>query len=89
MKVKKLNRVLQCYVCKLKMKFDKVSNLRRHMKLHGPFVESYTCAECGLQFQNKQNLKHHWSNKHGQAEPKFTKSTRISKGILKIDSNDE
>lgn len=63
MKIKK-TRSLQCYICKIIMKCDKMSNLRRHLKLHGPFIDSFQCDNCGRQFQNKNNFKNHAKKKH-------------------------
>lgn len=57
-------RTLECYVCKTVMKCNKVSNLRRHIRLHGPLVKCFKCLECGTNFQNKSNMKTHWSRAH-------------------------
>lgn len=58
------NRILECYLCRIVMKCNKVSNLRRHMTLHGPIVECIKCMECGSKFQNKSNMKTHWTRVH-------------------------
>lgn len=64
---KSKNRILECYLCKSVMKCNKVSNLRRHIRLHGPLVQCFECLECGIKFQNKSNLKTHWSKKHSNS----------------------
>lgn len=58
------NRVLECYLCKITMKCNKVSNLRRHMALHGPIVNCIKCMVCGTYIQNKSNMKTHWIRAH-------------------------
>lgn len=80
---KNQNRILQCYICKLFVKF-KVSNLRRHMRLHGPIVDCYKCTECGTKFQTKVNLISHWSKRHTNlGNPKFKKAKRAAKRMQK------
>lgn len=77
------NRLLQCYICKMFVKL-KVSNLRRHMKLHGPIVDCYECVECGTKFQTKISLKSHWSKHHkNRGNAKFKKAKRAAKCMQK------
>lgn len=78
MRKKVENRVLQCYLCKLIVK-NKVSNLRRHIKLHGPKVECIKCLECNATFQSKSNFKTHWARKHNDvADVKMQVGSRKS-----------
>lgn len=62
--MKKIDRILQCYLCRSITKSNKVSNLRRHIRLHGPIVKYYKCLQCGAKFQNKSNMKIHWNRIH-------------------------
>lgn len=62
-------RTLQCFLCHVQFG-NKVSNLRRHIRLHGPFVTLTKCPECGKSYQNKENYKSHWIAKHtGTTKP--------------------
>lgn len=72
MKPKKIES-FECYLCHTKLK-SKLSNLRRHMKLHGPDIKSFKCSLCSNQFQTKSNLLVHWNSKHcsPQETPQFT-----------------
>lgn len=76
-------RLLQCYMCHIFIK-KSISNLRRHMRLHGPKVNCIKCLACGLKLQNKGNLIIHWSRKHKDMgdEPKMRNSKRFAKGRL-------
>lgn len=58
------NRILECYLCHTVFKFNKMSNLRRHIRLHDPRVKYFGCLECGKKFQNKSNFKNHWKKIH-------------------------
>lgn len=83
------NRSLECYLCKLSIK-STVSNLRRHIKLHGPFVKCYTCLGCKKNFQNVSNLSCHWVLKHETLgfQPKMRVSTRRAKSELISELNE-
>lgn len=72
------DRTLKCYLCKIVMKCNKVSNLRRHMRLHGPFVQCFKCCECGTNFQNRSNMKIHWSRIHKDLADKNVPPKMIS-----------
>lgn len=69
MRKKVANRTLECFLCHQVLK-DKVSNLRRHMKLHEPDVKGVKCSECDKTFQNKSNFKTHWLRRHHNQQPK-------------------
>lgn len=58
-----VRKLFECYFCHKDFK-SKKSNLLRHLKLHGPIVKRYRCQECRKSFQNKQNYKRHWTEKH-------------------------
>lgn len=58
------NRILECYLCHIQLKSNKLWNLRRHINLHGPFVDMTKCSECGKTYQNVDNYKVHWYAKH-------------------------
>lgn len=67
----------------------KVSNLRRHMKLHGPYVECVKCLECDETFQSKNNLKTHWLRRHknlafANIPAKMVPTTRKAKRMLRV-----
>lgn len=80
---KKENRTLQCYLCRMILKGNKLSNLRRHMRLHGPATKCFKCLVCKNTFQNKSNLKQHWQRKHQTLAdniiPKMKITTRNAK----------
>lgn len=83
---KKKKRLLQCYLCSVFIK-SSISNLRRHIRLHGPIVCCFKCSGCGEKYQNKANLEVHWAKKHkadlgGMAQ--MTKSERLATGIVVI-----
>lgn len=61
--LKKKKRSLQCYLCRVFIK-SSISNLRRHMRLHGPVVCCFQCSGCDKKYQNKANLAAHWVKKH-------------------------
>lgn len=61
---KSQNRILECYLCHKTITGNKMSNLRRHFRLHGPFVDCYKCLECNSTFQNPSNFKNHFKRKH-------------------------
>lgn len=84
------NRILECYLCRMIIK-NKVSNLRRHINLHGPQVDCFKCCECNCKFQNKNNLKVHWRRKHKDCiaskkpvkmVPTSRESNRMSNSII-------
>lgn len=73
------NRVLECFHCHKIIKGKKISNLRSHIKLHGPFVDRLKCLECPQTFQTKGNLKQHWSRKHAHlVEIKVMPTSRMA-----------
>lgn len=62
MKPKKIES-FECYLCHIQLK-SKLSNLRRHIKLHGPNIKLFKCAVCKKGYQTKSNLRVHWNDKH-------------------------
>lgn len=83
---KKKKRFLQCYLCSIFIK-SSISNLRRHIRLHGPIVCCFECSGCGEKYQNKANLEVPWAKRHkadlgGVAQ--MTKSERHATGIVLI-----
>lgn len=77
MKPKKIES-FECYLCHTELK-SKLSNLRRHMKLHGPEIKSFQCTKCSKRYQTKSNLLVHWNSKHRspQEQPKFDFKTEF------------
>lgn len=74
------NRIFECCFCHIKIK-NKISNLRRHMRLHNPRVKCFKCLECLKKYQNKQNFQIHWANNHAElGDPKVVQAVRKSKG---------
>lgn len=77
------SRILECFICHIQLG-AKMSNLRRHMKLHSPFITVKKCPECGRIYQNKENYKTHWHAKHQgppqnpQSVPSRAKSTNCN-----------
>lgn len=85
MRVKKENRILECFLCHNIIK-NKISNLRRHIQLHDLFVTCYKCLECHKTLQNKNNMKIHWTNVHknlhmANVAPRMIETTRKSKSM--------
>lgn len=90
MKRKVANRILECFLCHTIIKGDKISNLRRHIRLHYPKTNCVRCEICKTTFQNKTNGKVHWMKKHANsygAAPKMTSTTRKTKRKQKFERN--
>lgn len=68
MKQKSKNWILECFLCHSTF-HNKVSNLRRHIRLHDSSNTCFECLGCHNTYQNKQNLKKHWIQKHSKIEP--------------------
>lgn len=86
---KQKKRLLQCYLCRVFIK-SSISNLRRHIRLHGPVVDCFKCLGCGEKYQNKANLAAHWVKKHKAnlgEEAQMIKSERVPKGIISKNVN--
>lgn len=87
----KKKRILECYLCRRVLRGQKMSNLRRHIRLHGPFVKCSKCLECGKTFQNATNLRQHWKRFHeiDGIEPKMMSVSRKAKPfhIVEVRSN--
>lgn len=72
-------RILQCNLCRTIIR-GSFSNLKRHVRLHGPKVNCQICEECGKSYQNWSNLRKHWENVHDKnIAPKGRQSTRNAK----------
>lgn len=84
----KKSRFLECFLCRRTFKGQKVSNLRRHIRLHGPFIDCWKCLECNRTFQNKSNVRQHWKRVHEYAgtEANMVSVTRKVEniGVIKI-----
>lgn len=81
------NRILECYLCHIRFKCNKFSNLRRHFNLHGPVVKCFKCLECKQSFQNKSNANTHWKRAHKSlveagVTPKIASATRKAKSNI-------
>lgn len=62
MKTKKYT-LLECFDCHKEF-HSKLSNLRRHIKIHGPEVLRVKCDQCNRSFQNRSNYFNHFKNKN-------------------------
>lgn len=67
MRAKIKDRILQCFVCHSVIK-NKVSNLRRHIRLHYASARCFECLECHRKFQSKGNVRKHWGVKHSKTD---------------------
>lgn len=62
-KNKNKNKKLECFICHKQFNY-KISNLKRHIALHGPTLIRFQCKICKKSFQNKTNHNVHWRNSH-------------------------
>lgn len=56
-------RSFECFLCHTTIQ-SKLSNLKRHMKLHESVVFRLKCPDCSGTFQNKVNFGKHWGRRH-------------------------
>lgn len=69
--------LLECFECH-KIFHSKLSNLRRHLKLHGPKICQVKCTQCGRSFQTLSNYKTHFKNINSScipAEPEYVEDS--------------
>ena len=69
--------ILQCYMCNKEIISGKISNLKRHMKLHDSIQEYYRCSKCKTDFQTKSNFQSHKIKRH--LNEKTVECVRIQK----------
>ncbi|KAF9761080.1 Transcriptional regulator prz1 [Nosema granulosis] len=53
-------RRFQCIVCR--MRFVKISHVKRHVLKHSKDAEKLVCVNCGKQFATKDNQRRHFLN---------------------------
>lgn len=82
----KTDRVLECFICHRIMKGNKMSNLRRHVRLHDQTIDCFRCLECQNTFQTRSNFKQHWLRQHQHlSDPKMVRTSRVGKPLRAIE----
>lgn len=85
-KTMKTDRVLECFICHRTITGNKISNLRRHVRLHDSTIDCFKCLECLSTFQTRSNFKQHWFRQHQHlTEPRMVPTSRVGKPLRVVE----